>query len=103
MNGVSSSAARPAGSLEAFLPIYLGYRRWFVQKARTITNATMVDCVPLLASPGRRSDPVAFLLIVQVELDHGSPERYSLPLCFATGSKASKTSTSGTGRRWWPT
>ena len=81
-------AGAPLREFEAFLPIYLAKRRWFVQKARTITNATVVDYVPILATPGRRSDPVAFLVIVQVELDHGSPERYSVPLSFATGTKA---------------
>jgi maltose alpha-D-glucosyltransferase / alpha-amylase len=78
----------PLREFEAFLPAYLATRRWFVQKARTITAATVVDFVPLLAVPGRRSDPVAFLVVVQAQLDHGSPERYSLPLAFATGDKA---------------
>jgi maltose alpha-D-glucosyltransferase/alpha-amylase len=73
---------------EAFLPEYIARRRWFVQKARNITNATVVDYVPLPAAPGRRSDYVALLLIVQVELDHGSPERYSLPLSYVTGAEA---------------
>jgi maltose alpha-D-glucosyltransferase / alpha-amylase len=78
----------PLREFEAFLPAYLATRRWFAQKARTITAATVVDVVPLLAVPGRRSDPVAFLVVVQAQLDHGSPERYSLPLAFATGDKA---------------
>jgi maltose alpha-D-glucosyltransferase / alpha-amylase len=73
---------------EAFLPEYIARRRWFVQKARNITKASVVDYVPLPAAPGRRSEHVALLLIVQVELDHGSPERYSLPLSFATGTAA---------------
>jgi maltose alpha-D-glucosyltransferase / alpha-amylase len=75
-------------TFEASLPAYIATRRWFVQKARTITKATVVDCVPLPPTPGRRTAPVAQLLIVQVELDHGSPERYVLPLSFATGSQA---------------
>ena len=75
---------------EAFLPTYLAKRRWFVQKARTITSASVVDHVPLPAVPGRRSEPVALLLIVQVELDHGSPERYAVPLSFASGEKAAE-------------
>jgi maltose alpha-D-glucosyltransferase/alpha-amylase len=73
---------------EAFLPAYLARRRWFAQKARTITKTSLVDDVPLPLVPGRRSETVAHLLVVQVELDHGSPERYSLPLSFATGAKA---------------
>jgi hypothetical protein len=75
-------------AFESSLPAYISTRRWFVQKARTITKATVVDNVPLPPSPGRRTSPVAQLLIVQVELDHGSPERYVLPLSFATGVKA---------------
>jgi maltose alpha-D-glucosyltransferase/alpha-amylase len=81
----SGSALR---EFEAFLPEYIARRRWFVQKARNITATTVVDYVPLPAAPGRRSDQVAQLLIVQVELDHGSPERYSLPLSFAAGAEA---------------
>jgi maltose alpha-D-glucosyltransferase / alpha-amylase len=73
---------------EAFLPVYLAKRRWFVQKTRTITRATVVDYVALPGAHGRRSDPVAYLLIVQVELDHGSPERYTLVLSHATGVQA---------------
>jgi maltose alpha-D-glucosyltransferase/alpha-amylase len=72
---------------EAFLPVYLAKRRWFVQKARTITGATVVDHVPLPAVPGRRSAPLAHLLIVQVELDHGSPERYSVPALVRFGDQ----------------
>jgi maltose alpha-D-glucosyltransferase/alpha-amylase len=73
---------------EAFLPVYLAKRRWFGQKARTITGASVVDYVPLPGANGRRSAPVAYLLIVQVELDHGSPERYTLPLAYASGAQA---------------
>ncbi len=73
---------------ETFLPAYLSKRRWFAQKARAITAASVIDSVPLPAVPGRRSETVAHLLIVQVELDHGSPERYALPLAFATGAEA---------------
>ena len=83
-NGLNGRGLR---AFEEFLPVYLATRRWFAQKARTITRATVVDSVPLLAN-GRRSAPVAHLLIVNVELDHGSPERYSLPLAFATGTRA---------------
>ena len=73
---------------ETFLPAYLSKRRWFAQKARAITAARVMDSVPLPAVPGRRSETVAHLLIVQVELDHGSPERYAVPLAFATGAAA---------------
>jgi maltose alpha-D-glucosyltransferase/alpha-amylase len=78
---------------EAFLPSYLADRRWFVQKGRTITSASLLDTVPIPAPspPGsgrRRARPVAHMLIVQVELDHGSPERYTMALAYLDGAQA---------------
>jgi maltose alpha-D-glucosyltransferase/alpha-amylase len=84
---------------EAFLPTYLAQRRWFAQKTRTITSTSVIDSIPILAWPGagakigngarRGATPaIAELLIVQVELDHGSPERYTLALAYASGSEA---------------
>ncbi len=48
-SGTSSSAGRPLREFEAFLPAYLAKRRWFVQKARTITAADGGGC---RAAPG---------------------------------------------------
>ena len=53
--------------------------------------------VPILAWPGagrpggtegRGAVPAIAALIVQVELDHGSPERYTLALAYTTGNEA---------------
>jgi len=85
-----SGAARR--QLESFLPIYLAQRRWFAQKSRTITSVSIIDTIAI-ASPGsgvparRGAAPLAELLIVNVELDHGSSERYVLPLAYLAGTK----------------
>jgi maltose alpha-D-glucosyltransferase / alpha-amylase len=80
---------------ENFLPAYLAQRRWFAQKARTITSVTLVDHVPVppvgaSAAARRNLPPLAQLLIVNVELDHGSPERYALPVAYLTGDEATE-------------
>jgi len=81
---------------EGFLRTYLPSRRWFGEKTRTISQATVVDAVPVPNRGDRRAAPAAQLVIVQVDLDHGSPERYVLPLAFATGEQAEEL------RRWKP-
>ena len=58
-----------------------------------ITSATILDTVPIPACPpagtARRTGvPVAHLLIVQVELDFGAPERYLVPVAFLEGREA---------------
>jgi maltose alpha-D-glucosyltransferase / alpha-amylase len=80
---------------ETWLPTYLLDRRWFGQKSRAITSATIVDTVPVPASAsgttplhGDPSAPVAHLLIVQLELEFGAPERYIVPLAYVEGSEA---------------
>jgi maltose alpha-D-glucosyltransferase / alpha-amylase len=78
--------------LEAVLPSFLATRRWFVSKARVITSVAVVDTVPV----GDRTNPVAALAIVRVELDHGSTEQYLVPLAFASGDRAQ------VFRRWHP-
>ncbi|MGH9089254.1 MAG: maltose alpha-D-glucosyltransferase [Acidimicrobiales bacterium] len=78
--------------LEAMLPAYLADRRWFVSKTKTITGVTVTDAVPL----GERSHPVAYLALLQVELDHGSSEEYLLPLAFLPGERGESL------RRWKP-
>jgi maltose alpha-D-glucosyltransferase / alpha-amylase len=82
--------------LEAWLPAYLQDRRWFAQKARTVTAASIQDSVPVpLRTRNRRqnekaesTDPVAHVLVVQVELDLGTPERYLVPLAYMRGAQA---------------
>ena len=73
---------------ETFLPQYIASRRWFGQKARAISSGTIVDTVPIPSGEGRRSAPTACLLVVELEMEYGSPERYTLPLAFCTGTRA---------------
>jgi maltose alpha-D-glucosyltransferase/alpha-amylase len=70
--------------LEAVLASFLAERRWFVSKTRVITAVCVVDSVPV----GDRTGPSAHLVIVRVELDHGSIEHYLLPLAYAAGERA---------------
>ena len=81
--------------LESWLPSYLAGRRWFTQKTRSITSATILDTVPIPGStapadpsPRRHASTVAHLLLVQVELDFGAPECYLVPVAFLDGQEA---------------
>jgi maltose alpha-D-glucosyltransferase / alpha-amylase len=81
--------------LESWLPSYLAGRRWFTQKARSITSATILDTVPIPGSPEsagpssrKHASTVAHLLLVQVELDFGAPECYLVPVAFLDGQEA---------------
>jgi maltose alpha-D-glucosyltransferase / alpha-amylase len=73
---------------EAFLPHYISGRRWFGQKARAINGATIVDNVPIPSLTDRRAGPIAHVLIVELEMEYGSRERYTLPLAFCAGPQA---------------
>ena len=89
---------------EAFLPTYLANRRWFVQKGSVITSASLLDAIPIpvpatpvTGSKGRRKTrAVAHLLIVQVDLDHGGPERYTMALAWLGGSEGEEM------KKWHP-
>ena len=80
-------------SFENFLMSYLSQRRWFTQKARTITATSIIEVipVPMASSEGarRRNAPsIAQVLIVNVDLDFGGSERYVLSLAHLTGTEA---------------
>jgi maltose alpha-D-glucosyltransferase / alpha-amylase len=79
-------------ALESVLVRHIAGRRWFVSKTRTITSATVLDSLAI----GDRTTPVAYLVIVRVELDQGSSEQYLLALGYAGGEKAQAV------RRWHP-
>jgi maltose alpha-D-glucosyltransferase/alpha-amylase len=86
-----SGAARRA--FENFLTAYLSRRRWFAQKARTITSTSLVEAIPVPAtnadgSRRRGAPPIAQVLIVNVDLDFGGSERYVLSLAHLTGTEA---------------
>ena len=74
--------------LEAFLPSYIVQRRWFGQKSGTVTSAQLIDAVRVPEGSGPRQRTLAHFAIVRVELDHGGPERYTLPIAFASGEQA---------------
>jgi len=70
--------------LEKALPGFIREQRWFASKAQTITGAKVVEAIPIPMNGG----PVAQLALVEVRLDYGGPERYLLPLAYATGPRA---------------
>src|SRR5262249_6004688 len=84
--------------LEAWLPSYIQDRRWFAHKTRTVTAATIVDtvAVPFPTRPAGGSAPAAHVLIVQIDLDLGNPERYLVPLAYMDGTEAEDM------RKWHP-
>ena len=85
--GVEELFAEPAlRQLESVLAGFVAERRWFAEKSRSITAATVADVVPI-PSPRRLEGPLAWFLLVNVELDYGSPETYCLSLAHATGGR----------------
>jgi maltose alpha-D-glucosyltransferase/alpha-amylase len=82
--------------LEAILPDYLANRRWFRDKARKIRSVQLLDSFAVPGpGPGHQPDS-GYLVVVQVNLDQGAPERYVLALSYATGELADET------RKWRP-
>jgi len=79
-------------ALESVLAGHVASRRWFVSKARTVTSVSLLDALPVREG----TSTVAQLAIVRVELDHGAPEQYLLPLGYASGERAEAV------RRWHP-
>ena len=62
-------------SLPSLLPAYLARQRWFGGKARRIHSTEIVDFIPL-----QTGEADAFVLVVRVEYQIGSEERYFLPM-----------------------
>jgi maltose alpha-D-glucosyltransferase/alpha-amylase len=96
---------RPASQdFESWLETYLAERRWFGQKTRTITSASVVEAVPIPLPPqgngnGSLRDPTApaaTILIVHLEFDQGASERYTLPVAFVDGLEAEEM------KKWQP-
>jgi maltose alpha-D-glucosyltransferase/alpha-amylase len=69
--------------LEEVLPDYLRQRRWFGSKARKIKAAEIAQTfrVPY-------AERAAYVCLIHVEYAEGTPERYLLPLAFASGELA---------------
>ena len=66
------------GSLPPLLSAYLAHQRWFGGKARRIHSTEIVDFIPL-----QTGEADAFVLVVRVEYQIGSEERYFLPMLSA--------------------
>jgi maltose alpha-D-glucosyltransferase/alpha-amylase len=72
-----------AAALEAALPAYLAGRRWFGGRDRAINAVTILDSLPV------GDDPTGMhIVIVRVEYAEGDPERYVLPLAFASEERS---------------
>jgi maltose alpha-D-glucosyltransferase/alpha-amylase len=74
-----------AAALEATLPDYLAVRRWFGGRGRAINAVTILDALPV----GEDSTSM-HVVIVRVEYAEGEPERYILPLAFASEERAAE-------------
>jgi maltose alpha-D-glucosyltransferase/alpha-amylase len=89
---------------ESWLESYISERRWFGQKTRTITSASIVEAVPIPSPPQGNGNgsarepvaPIATILIVQLEFDQGASERYTLPVAFVHGLEAEEM------KKWQP-
>lgn len=69
--------------LEASLPDYLRGARWFGSKSRRIKNVSFVDSTALAYDVDRSQ-----IAMIQVEYTEGDPERYLLPISFASDERA---------------
>lgn len=68
-------------AFEALLAEYLVERRWFRSKGRELRSVGIIDTIGILGSD-------AELTIIEARYKDQEPERYVLPLAFATGEKA---------------
>lgn len=71
--------------LEVQLLNYIPLRRWFGSKTHAIRNVRITEAITI-PTKGTKS----FLLFVDLDYIQGDPERYLLPLAFATGDEAAK-------------
>jgi maltose alpha-D-glucosyltransferase / alpha-amylase len=65
------------------LPGFLGTRRWFAGKGRTVRSATVEEAVPV-----RNGSTIAQLCFLNVQYAEGAAETYVLPLAYETGEAA---------------
>jgi maltose alpha-D-glucosyltransferase/alpha-amylase len=85
-----------ARRFESWLETYMSEQRWFGQKTRTITSASIVESVPVPSlsqgngngSVRESAAPVATILIVQLEFDQGAAERYVVPVAYVSEVEA---------------
>ncbi len=69
-------------TLEAILPEYLVERRWFGGKSRSLKSARIVERIPF-----PYADAEAGIAFVECTYAEGAPDRYLLPLAFATDER----------------
>ncbi len=77
---LDDDAKQVAETLPAFLP----QQRWFGGKSRRIKRAEIEDAVPVKGDGTTH----AFLIFASIEYTDGRPERYAIPVGFATGDRA---------------
>jgi maltose alpha-D-glucosyltransferase/alpha-amylase len=77
-------AGRAGEGLEEILPTYLGGRRWFGGKTRTIRSVKITETLPLFVESS-----TAYITFTQVDYVDGDPETYLLIVACATGEQAS--------------
>lgn len=70
-------------ALEARLPQFLKSQRWFGSKAKIITSAVVDQTIPVPVGNG-----ITWIAFVRVDYREADPERYLLPLAFASGPAA---------------
>ena len=70
-------------TLERSFPAYLLTCRWFGGKAQSIRSVKNIDIVPFAMD-----SVTAFFTTWEVQYSGGTPERYLLPLAFASGDRA---------------
>jgi maltose alpha-D-glucosyltransferase/alpha-amylase len=69
--------------IERALPDYLPHCRWFRAKARSIKGASLTEALPVTEGAS-----APHLALLNVEYSNGEPERYLLPLAFASGDRS---------------
>ncbi|HVS67062.1 MAG TPA: putative maltokinase [Mycobacteriales bacterium] len=78
------------------LPDYLASRRWFRDKSRRIRSTTVADTIEIPPAPGTGGGSPGYVVMVDIQLDHGLPERYALAVGHATRDEADEI------RKWRP-
>jgi maltose alpha-D-glucosyltransferase / alpha-amylase len=72
-----------SATLAKQFPGFLGTRRWFAGKGRTIRSATLEEAVPV-----RNGSSTTQLCFLNVQYAEGAAETYVLPLSYETGEAA---------------
>lgn len=71
--------------LEQLLPRHINTQSWFCGQKGRISKASIQEQLTV-----SNMTPQAYICLVHLEYSNGDEENYSLPLCFATGSRAQR-------------